>query len=133
NNITKTALAQLGYQFIKTDWLPQGKDEYYLRYEQNPDAGPYRSLTPDEIVTLTHNGNVSGDWSKVLVHDAFDPNLVQQCKFYGLVRIGRLEPFYLQFHDLRLPVGLYNSCIISCDIGDHVVINNVNYLSHYIV
>src|SRR5690606_32807476 len=78
-------------------------------------------------------GNVSGDWSKVLVHDAFDPNLVQQCKFYGLVRIGKLEHFYLQFHDLRLPVGLYNSCIISCDIGDHVVINNVNYLSHYIV
>ncbi len=133
NNITKTPLSQLGYQFIKKEWLPPGKDEYHLRYEQNPDAGPYRSLTPDEIVILTHNGNVSGDWSKVLVQDAFDPHLVQQCKFYGLVRIGRLEPFYLQFHDLRLPVGLYNSCIISCDIGDHVVINNVNYLSHYIV
>ena len=31
-----------------------------------------------------------------------------------------------------MPVGLYNSTIISCDIGDNVVIDNVNFLSHYI-
>jgi signal peptidase I len=31
-----------------------------------------------------------------------------------------------------LPVGLYNSTIISCDFGDNVVIDNVNYMSHYI-
>ncbi len=41
--------------------------------------------------------------------------------------------FYLEFHNIRLPVGLYNSTIISCDLGDNVVINNVNYLSHYII
>ena len=65
--------------------------------------------------------------------DAFNPELVQNCKFFGLVRIGKLEPFYLEFHDLRLPVGLYNSTIISCDFGDNVVIDNVNYISHYII
>ena len=32
-----------------------------------------------------------------------------------------------------MPVGLYNSTIISCDFGDNVVIDNVNYLSHYII
>jgi NDP-sugar pyrophosphorylase family protein len=58
---------------------------------------------------------------------------VQQCKFFGFIRIGKLESFYLEFHDLRLPVGLYNSYIISSDIGDNVVINNVNYLSHYLI
>ena len=30
-------------------------------------------------------------------------------------------------------VGLYNSTIISCDLGDNVSIENVNYLSHYII
>ena len=32
----------------------------------------------------------------------------------------------------RMPVGLYNSTIISCDFGDNVTIDNVNYISHYI-
>ena len=49
------------------------------------------------------------------------------------MRIGILEPYYLEFHNLRRPVGLYNSTIISCDIGNNVVIDNVNYLSHYII
>ena len=39
----------------------------------------------------------------------------------------------LGFSDLKTPVGLYNSTIISCDFGDNVVVNNVNYLSHYII
>src|SRR5919107_751264 len=32
-----------------------------------------------------------------------------------------------------LPVGLYSSTILSCDFGDNVVVNNVNYISHYII
>ncbi len=48
-------------------------------------------------------------------------------------RIGKLEPYYLEFHNLRMPVGLYNSTIISCDFGNNVVIDNVNYLTHYII
>ena len=32
-----------------------------------------------------------------------------------------------------MPVGLYNSTIISCDFGDNVVIDNVNFMSHYII
>jgi hypothetical protein len=67
------------------------------------------------------------------VSDAFNPELVKNCKFFGLVRIGKLEPWYLEFHNLRMPVGLYNSTIISSDFGDNVVIDNVNYLSHYII
>ena len=30
-------------------------------------------------------------------------------------------------------MDLYNSTIISCDFGDNVVVDNVNYLSHYII
>lgn len=133
NNITKTPVNDLGYNFVVTKYLPKGKDEYYLRYQQNPDAGPFRSLTAQEIKLLIANGNSSDNWQNVWVKDDFDPSLIQLCKFFGLVRIGKLEPYYLEFHDLRLPVGLYGSHIISSDIGNNVVINNVNYLSHYIV
>ncbi len=59
--------------------------------------------------------------------------MVKNCKFNGLVRIGKLEPVCLNFHDLTIPVGLYNSNIISCDFGDNVVVDNVNYMSRYIV
>jgi hypothetical protein len=79
------------------------------------------------------NRNTSDNWNKLLVSDAFNPELVKNCKFYGLVRIGKLEPFYLEYSQMRAPVGLYNSTIISCDFGDNVVIDNVNYLSHYII
>jgi hypothetical protein len=133
NKITKTPLSGLGYNFIDAEDIPKGKDEYYLRYKQNSGRDNYRSLTAKEIKQLIANGNISDNWNNVLVTNGFDCSLVQHCKFYGLIRIGKLEPFYLEFHDIRLPAGLYNSSIISCDLGDNVVINNVNYLSHYII
>ncbi len=82
---------------------------------------------------LVRNNNTSDDWNNILVSDAFNPDLVKNCKFFGLVRIGKLEPYFLEFHNLRMPVGLYNSTMISCDFGDNVVMDNVNYMSHYII
>lgn len=132
-NIRRIAINKLGYNFIKPEFLPEGKDEYYLRNMQNRSGIAYRHLTAYEIEVLVRNGNTSDDWNKIFVSDAFNPELVKSCKFFGLVRIGKLEPYCLEFSDLKLPVGLYNSTIISCDFGDNVVVNNVNYLSHYII
>jgi hypothetical protein len=133
NIIRKSAIDTVGYGFIKPEFIPKGKDEYYLRNIQNRSGIDYRTLTAFEIESLVRNGNTSDDWNKVLVSDAFNPKLVKNCKFYGLVRIGKLESYCLEFSDLKVAVGLYNSIIISCDLGDNVVIDNVNYLSHYIV
>jgi hypothetical protein len=133
NIIYKTPLSALGYHFISGGQLPKGKDEYYLRNKQNRNGIVYRQLTAYEIEMLVRNGNTSDNWNNLLVSDAFNPELVKNCKFYGLVRIGKLEPLCLGFSDLQTPVGLYNSTIISCDFGDNVVINNVEYLSHYII
>ncbi len=133
NNITKTPLHSLGYNFIKGHHIPKGKDEFYLRNMQIKNGIHYRTLTAQEIEMLVRNGNTTDDWNHILVSDSFNPELVKNCKFHGLVRIGKLEPLYLGFSDLKAPVGLYNSTIISCDFGDNVVINNVNYLSHYII
>ncbi|MEO5682502.1 MAG: DUF4954 family protein [Chitinophagaceae bacterium] len=133
NIIHKSPVDTLGYNFIPAPFLPKGKDEYYLRNQQNKNGISYRKLTAYEIEVLVRNRNTSNDWNMILVSDAFTPELVQNCKFYGLVRIGRLEAFYLEFHNLRRPVGLYNSTIISSDLGNNVVIDNCNYLSHYII
>jgi len=133
NEIKKSPINSLGYQFIDNQYLPKGKDEYYLRNTQNRSGIGYRQLTAYELEVLVRNRNTSANWNDILVSDAFTPELVQNCKFFGLVRIGRLDPLFLEFHNLRRPVGLYNSTIISCDFGDNVCIDNTNYLSHYIV
>ncbi len=133
NIIKKTPVAALGYNFIGKEYIPKGKDEYYLREMQDRSGISYRHLTAYETEALVRNRNTSDDWSKILVSDAFNPELVKNCNFFGLVRIGKLEPLCLGFSDLKSPVGLYNSTIISCDFGDNVVIDNVNYLSHYII
>src|SRR5699024_7720653 len=128
---------KMGYDFIEKQYIPEGKNEYYLRYKQNINVygreKSYRHLIAKEIETLVQNNNASDDWNNLLVTNEFDPDLVKNCQFFGLVRIGKLEPYYLEFHNLRRPVGLYNSTICSCDIGDNVVIDNVNFMAHYII
>ncbi|HUR65921.1 MAG TPA: DUF4954 family protein [Chitinophagaceae bacterium] len=133
NNITQQPISSLGYGFIPPEFIPKGKDEYYLRNRQNRSGINYRGLSAAEIKILERNANHSNNWENVLVSDAFDPKLVKNCTFFGLVRIGKLEPFFREFNSLRMPVGLYDSTIISCDIGDNVIIDNVNFMSHYIV
>ena len=133
NKISRHPLSTLGYKFIDPKYLPEGADEYYLRNKQNRTKTVFRNLNASEIEQLVRNQNQADDWNKIFVSDAFNPELVKNCKFFGLVRIGKLEPFFLEYHNLRMPVGLYNSHIISCDIGDNVIIDNVNYLSHYII
>jgi hypothetical protein len=131
NNIKKISIGQLGYGFIKE--VPKGKDEYYLRNKQNRSGIQYRQLTALEIEILVRNRNTSDDWSKILVSNQFNPELVKNCSFFGLIRIGNLENSCLCFSDLIVPIGLYNSTIISSDFGNNVSVHNVNYMSHYIL
>ena len=131
NTIKKISLNSLGYDFI-TDF-PKGKDENYLRDKQNRSGIQYRNLSAHEIEILVRNGNSSDNWSMILISDSFNPELVKNCTFFGLNRIGNLENICLGFSDLIVPVGIYNSTIISCDFGNNVSIHNVNYMSHYII
>ncbi len=133
NEIRKKPVSLIGYDFIPQEFLPEGVDEYHLRNIQNHSGISYRTLTVYEIEVLVRNRNTSDDWNKIQVSDAFDPELVKSCNFYGLVRIGKLEAIALEYHNVCLPVGLYNSSVISCDFGDNVVVNNVSYISHYII
>jgi NDP-sugar pyrophosphorylase family protein len=132
--IRMVPLEKIGFNFVEAPHLPPGGDEYYLRFQQAArPASDYHGLTKDEIEALARNGNTCDDWNNLRVTQEFTPDRVQGCDFRGLVRIGRLDPVYLEHHDLRLPAGLYRSRIISCDLGDNVAIHNVSYLAHYII
>ena len=121
-----------GYNFIPQEYIPSGKDEYYLRNEQ-VDAKKWINLTENQIAQLEKNGNVSENWKDVLVTEKFNPNQIKNSYFYGLVRLGNIESGHLQYHDFRAFEGITNSTIISCDIGDHCAIHNCAYVANYII
>ena len=124
----------LGKNFIPDEYLPNGRDEYYYRNIQNPKSkAEWRHLRSDEVNTLIKNNNSSHNWEEILVTDQFDPGQISDSEFFGLVRIGSVRNIILEHHELKLPVGITNSTIISCDIGDDVAIHHVRYLSHYII
>ncbi len=131
--MNKIPLSRIGYDFIPKNYLPEGKDEYYLRNQQFASTKTYRSLTAEEIQILESNANESTNWNDVLVTDKFLPHQIKRSKFYGFVRIGDMEEVYLEYRDIRLPVGIYNSQIISCDLGDSVCLHQVRYIAHFII
>jgi hypothetical protein len=124
----------MGKNFIPAEFLPEGKDEYYLRNIQavKPKSG-WRNLRSDEVERLVKNDNTSDGWDNILVTDEFDANQIKNTRFFGLVRIGRLRNIFIQHHDLKVPTGITNSLIVASDIGDDCAIHEVHYLSHYII
>ena len=120
--------------WIDPKYLPAGKDKYYIRNKQvREPKGGWRHLRSGEIAALVRANNTAGNWDNIYVTDEFDPTYIKNNNFMGTVRIGRVNENGLQFHDLRLPIGITNSTIHSCDIGDDCAIHDVHYLSHYII
>ena len=120
--------------WIDPKYLPAGKDKYYIRNKQvREPKGGWRHLRSGEIAALVRANNTAGNWDNIYVTDEFDPTYIKNNSFMGTVRIGRVNENGLQFHDLRLPIGITNSTIHSCDIGDDCAIHDVHYLSHYII
>ncbi|MDR1902514.1 MAG: DUF4954 family protein [Treponema sp.] len=129
-----------GYNFIPSEYLPKGMDEYWLRNRQAreiyaiPDGvDPWRKLRSDELEALIKNDNYCSAWDNFLVQDDFDPSLIRNSNFYGLIRLGVLRNILLRHHDFCVPAGIRNSTIISCDIGGDTAIQDCSYISNYII
>lgn len=134
NKVTMLVGEQAKATFVGKEFLPEGCDENYLRNKQTTQpANGWRNLRSDEIERLVKNNNSCENWDDFYVTDEFNPKQIKNNKFYGLVRIGEVRDAMLQYHDLRLNVGITNSVITSCDIGNNVAIHDVHYLSHYII
>ncbi|MGE4584286.1 MAG: DUF4954 family protein [Sphaerochaeta sp.] len=132
--VTMLDRSRFGYDFITAPFLSEGQDEYYLRNQQlQRPLSSYRHLRADEVAALEENLNSSTCWEDVLVTDPFDPSLIRNSEFYGLIRLGRMEKRIISFHDFGIPVGISNSRLVSCDIGDGCAILDCAYLSHYII
>ena len=99
------------------------------RVPPGTNPGEWRSLTSEEIAELEVRRNRADDWANLRVREGFSVERVNDCRFYGDVFIGSLSASLLEYHDLRLPVGLDSSTIVSCEIGDDVVIRNVSYMA----
>jgi len=131
-------LERHGYDFIPAEYLPAGADEYWLRNAQQQERffkkpGDWRKLNFEEIELLKRNRNYCSNWDNFLVSDPFEPLLIRDSYFYGLVRIGSMQNVLIRHHDFCIPSGIRNSTIISCDIGDDTAIQNCAYISNYII
>lgn len=119
--------------FIDEKYL-DGRDEYYYRNKQTETSSKvWRHLRADEVESLVKNSNTATRWDDIMVTDEFDTNLVKNNRFFGLVRIGAIKNAALQYHDLRMPIGITDSSIVSCDIGDYCAIHDVHYMANYII
>jgi NDP-sugar pyrophosphorylase family protein len=133
-NVLIIEAGNLGRNFIPKEYIPEGKDEYYIRNSQLPKPlESWRHLRAHEVELLVKNGNTSDNWDDIRVTDEFDPGQIKNTEFFGLVRIGSVRDVILEHHDLRMPAGITNSRIVSCDIGDDAAIHDVRYLAHYII
>ena len=131
-------LEQHGYGFVTDKYLPPGMDEYWLRnaqqakiFSRKPED--WRKLKSEEIEVLENNRNYCANWNDFLVRDPFDPSLVFDSYFYGLVRIGSTKKVLLKHHDFCVPAGIRGSTLISCDVGDDTAIQNCAFISNYII
>ena len=94
----------------------------------------YRQLSDQEIDILKTNGCSADNWTDVKVVTDFTPNYITSTRFSGKIRLGTFEK------EFQLPGGLtkhsciHRAIIHNCDIGNDVVIENVqNYIANYTI
>ena len=138
NEIRALGETDYGFGFVPPEFLKPGETEYRIRNEQlravlGREESSYRALTGPEVTALAANGNRCLDWGLVRVSDPFVPDLVRNCEFAGLVRLGAIDRVVLEHHDLLAPVGITDSCIVASDIGDDCAVHDCSYVAHYIV
>ena len=138
NDIRILEAEAYGSGFVPNDFLEPGEDEYLIRDSQLETAlgratTSYRGLLGPELAVLVENGNRCADWSLVRVTEPFAPEIVRNCEFAGLVRLGAIRRLAIEHHDLVAPAGITNSRIVACDIGDDCAIHDCSYIAHYII
>ena len=115
DRVTILSYDRIYKNFIEDKYL-HNYDEYYFRNQQvkHPEGG-WRHLRSDEVERLVKNANTATNWDDIWVTDEFDTTMVMNNRFFGMVRIGRIRNEILQYHDLRVPVGITGSSIVSCE------------------
>jgi len=97
-------------------------------------ATQYRSLSQEEISSLTNQGCSCSDWSKLQVAEGFDAGRVRATHFCGDVKLGVFDKDVSFFGGVTKPTGISNATICNCIIGNNVYISQIrNYIANYII
>ena len=91
----------------------------------------HRSLTNSEITVLQNQGCFSSDWSKIEVSESFSPDSIHQVRFMGNVKLGKIGGTLQTEDGETLTSGLYSCRIENCEIGDDVLLENVQLVKNY--
>ncbi|GBU21477.1 hypothetical protein R80B4_01370 [Fibrobacteres bacterium R8-0-B4] len=107
-------------------YIDTAMEEYIKQWLTERPAGCYRALTPEETARLERQGNTAAEWGGVRVAAAgFDAGRVRGCRFEGQVLIGAFNKDRLNYGNISLETGLYNSLFHDVSIGDDVAIHNL--------
>jgi len=93
-----------------------------------------RSLTPQEIERLQSQNCECADWTSVKVSAGFNPHFIKNTRFSGKIKLGVLENEFELAGGLKKHSCINNAVLHNCEIGDNVVIENIqNYIANYII
>jgi len=92
----------------------------------------YRKLTSKEVAILKSCDCFANDWNLIEVHPEFCPDNIRKVSFSGNVKIGKNDQVFIFSGGVEKPAGIRNAAIHNCDIGNNVLIENVqNYIANY--
>ena len=91
----------------------------------------HRPLNNSEKTALQNQGCFSSDWSKIEVTDSFSTDFVHQVRFMGTVKLGSLGGTVMTSKGESSTSGLYNCKIENCEIGNDVLLDNVQLVKNY--
>ncbi|MDL2252111.1 DUF4954 family protein [Odoribacter sp. OttesenSCG-928-J03] len=93
-----------------------------------------RKLTAGEIEVLERRKCFADHWDNVSVREGFSPDSLYHVRFSGKISLGAMTKEYVFPGGVRCTAGIRNATIHNCELGDHVLIENVHgYLANYIV
>jgi hypothetical protein len=93
-----------------------------------------RPLSEKEIDCLASRGNVSSDWSKVLVAPGFRPDFIRHTTFSGHCVLGVFSGIEREISPgVTVPSGISDSTVIDCEIGNECCIKHCGIIAHYCV
>jgi carbonic anhydrase/acetyltransferase-like protein (isoleucine patch superfamily) len=97
-------------------------------------ADDVRHLSGNEVELLIAQGNISPDWSKILVASGFKTDFIRNNHFQGECVLGVFSGTPREIAPgVMVPDGIYNSTIICCEIGSKCLIKNCGVLANYCI
>jgi len=92
----------------------------------------YRNLTDTEINKLEQQMCTCDEWSNIFVSSDFDPKVISNSHFTGVIQIGPQNKIIKLFGGIKRHAGIYNATLHNCCIGENCYINSVkNHISNF--